>query len=184
MPNDGAANASARQTMPNPPTQVWAADFQLDATTDGLPVEIVSIVDEHTRECLGGLVDRSITGDRTTNPIESTFGSIRSRSKIANGPGSLCRGNCHGLQADRSRASRWRAVNAPQLVTLVRRGATFENGNSSNAPTKRTERRPRKDLDPQTSDSANCQAAAGFGDAQGCPKALVGSKVWRVCRQW
>ena len=77
--------------MPNPPTAdapkiMWAADFQFDATTDGLPVEIVSIVDEHTRECLGGLVDRSITGDRTTNPIESTFGSIRSRSKIANGP--------------------------------------------------------------------------------------------------
>ena len=24
--------------------------------------------------------------------------------------------------------SRWRAVNAPQLVTLVRAGATFENG--------------------------------------------------------
>ncbi len=24
--------------------------------------------------------------------------------------------------------SRWRAVNAPQLVTLVRPGATFENG--------------------------------------------------------
>ena len=37
----------------------------------------------------------------------------------------------------------------------------------------------------QTSDSANCQAAAGSGDAaQGCPKALIGSKVWRVCRQW
>ena len=35
-------------------------DFQFDATTDGRPVQIVSIVDEHTRRCLGGLVDRSI----------------------------------------------------------------------------------------------------------------------------
>jgi putative transposase len=35
--------------------QVWAVDFQFDATTDGRPVKIVSIVDEHTRECLGGL---------------------------------------------------------------------------------------------------------------------------------
>ena len=46
-------------TTPNPPkadapNRVWAVDFQFDATTDGRPVKIVSIVDEHTRECLGG----------------------------------------------------------------------------------------------------------------------------------
>jgi putative transposase len=41
---------------------VWAVDFQFDATTDGRPIKIVSIVDEHTRECLGGLVERNITG--------------------------------------------------------------------------------------------------------------------------
>jgi transposase InsO family protein len=54
-------------TTPNPPTAdapnvVWAVDFQFDATTDGRPIKIVSIVDEHTRECLGGLVERNITG--------------------------------------------------------------------------------------------------------------------------
>ena len=38
-------------------------DFQFDVTTDGRPIKIVSIVDEHTRECLGGLVERSITGE-------------------------------------------------------------------------------------------------------------------------
>ena len=40
---------------------VWAVDFQFDATSDGRPIKIASIIDEHTRECLGGLVDRSIT---------------------------------------------------------------------------------------------------------------------------
>jgi putative transposase len=45
------------------PNAVWAVDFQFDATTDGRPVKIVSIADEHTRECLGGLVDRNITSD-------------------------------------------------------------------------------------------------------------------------
>jgi transposase InsO family protein len=45
------------------PNLVWAVDFQFDATTDGRPVKIVSIVDEHTRECLGGLVERSVTAD-------------------------------------------------------------------------------------------------------------------------
>jgi putative transposase len=65
-----AAGASASAPRPRPPcpsrmrrTAMWAVDFQFDATTDGRPVKIVSIVDEHTRECLGGLVDRNITSD-------------------------------------------------------------------------------------------------------------------------
>lgn len=32
-------------------------------TTDGRAIKIVSVVDEHTRECLGGLVERSITAE-------------------------------------------------------------------------------------------------------------------------
>ena len=43
------------------PDRVWAVDFQFDVTTDGRPIKIVSIIDEHTRECLGGMVERSIT---------------------------------------------------------------------------------------------------------------------------
>jgi putative transposase len=38
---------------------VWAVDFQFDATTDSRPIKIMSIIDEHTRECLGGLVERA-----------------------------------------------------------------------------------------------------------------------------
>jgi putative transposase len=62
-------------TTPNPPVaaapnKVWAVDFQFDATTDGRPVKIVSIIDEHTRECLGGLVDRSITGDDLIDELD------------------------------------------------------------------------------------------------------------------
>jgi putative transposase len=54
-------------TTPNPPkadipNRVGAVDVQVDATTDGRPVKIVSIVDEHPREGLGGLVERSSTG--------------------------------------------------------------------------------------------------------------------------
>ena len=57
--------ASTAATLPvaDAPNRVWAVDFQFDATTDGKPVKIVSIVDEHTRECLGGLVERHITSD-------------------------------------------------------------------------------------------------------------------------
>jgi putative transposase len=42
---------------------VWAIDFQFDATTDGRPIKIANVIDEHTRQALGGQVARSITGD-------------------------------------------------------------------------------------------------------------------------
>ncbi len=35
-----------------------AVDFQFDADEQGRPIKICSIVDEHTRECIGGLVER------------------------------------------------------------------------------------------------------------------------------
>ena len=41
---------------------MWAVDLQFDVTIDGRPIKIASIVDEHTHECLGGLVERSVTG--------------------------------------------------------------------------------------------------------------------------
>jgi putative transposase len=56
------------------PNRVWAADFQFDVTTDGRPIKIVSIVDEHTRECLGGLVERSITGEDLIAELDRVAG--------------------------------------------------------------------------------------------------------------
>jgi putative transposase len=49
------------QVSADAPNRVWAMDFQFDSTTDARPIKIVSIIDEHTRECLGGMVERSIT---------------------------------------------------------------------------------------------------------------------------
>lgn len=40
---------------------VWSIDVQFDSTITGKPVNILSIVDEHTRERLGGIVNYSIT---------------------------------------------------------------------------------------------------------------------------
>lgn len=52
------------------PNLVWAVDFQFDADEQGRPIKICSIVDEHTRECSGGLTERSITADRLTTHLE------------------------------------------------------------------------------------------------------------------
>ena len=53
---------------------------------------------------------------------------MRNRSKITKGPGSRAAGLAMAFKLIEAAQSRWRAVNAPQLVALVRAGATFENG--------------------------------------------------------
>ena len=65
---------------------------------------------------------------RTTNPIESTFATVRNRSKITKGPGSRTAGIAMAYKLIEAAQSRWRAVNAPHLVALVRAGARFEHG--------------------------------------------------------
>ncbi|MFT4187734.1 MAG: IS256 family transposase [Aeromicrobium sp.] len=65
---------------------------------------------------------------RTTNPIESTFATVRLRQRIAKGPGSRAAGIAMAFKLIESAQTRWRAVNAPHLVALVRAGATFKNG--------------------------------------------------------
>jgi transposase-like protein len=65
---------------------------------------------------------------RTTNPIESTFATVRHRSKVTKGPGSRAAGLAMAFKLIEAAQDRWRAVNAPHLVALVRAGATFRNG--------------------------------------------------------
>jgi transposase-like protein len=65
---------------------------------------------------------------RTTNPIESTFATVRHRTKVTKGPGSKAAGIAMAFKLIEAAQDRWRAVNAPHLVALVRAGATFKNG--------------------------------------------------------
>ena len=65
---------------------------------------------------------------RTTNPIESTFATVRLRNRVTKGPGSRAAGVAMAFKLIESAQNRWRMVNAPHLVALVRAGATFVNG--------------------------------------------------------
>jgi putative transposase len=65
---------------------------------------------------------------RTTNPIESTFATVRHRTRVTKGPGSRAAGLTMAFKLIEAAQDRWRAVNAPHLVALVRNGATFTNG--------------------------------------------------------
>jgi putative transposase len=53
---------------------------------------------------------------RTTNPIESTFATVRLRQRITKGPGSRAAGVAMAFKLIESTQARWRAVNAPKLV--------------------------------------------------------------------
>ena len=65
---------------------------------------------------------------RTTNPIESTFATVRLRQRVTKGPGSRAAGIAMAFKLIESAQHRWRAVNFAHLVALVRAGAKFENG--------------------------------------------------------
>jgi putative transposase len=65
---------------------------------------------------------------KTTNPIESTFATVRLRTKVTKGPGSRAAGLAMAYKLIQSAQSRWRMVNAPHLVALVRAGAKFDKG--------------------------------------------------------
>ena len=65
---------------------------------------------------------------RTTNPIESTFATVRHRTKVTKGPGSKAAGLAMAFKLIEAAQARWRTVNAPHLVALVRAGATFKHG--------------------------------------------------------
>ena len=65
---------------------------------------------------------------KTTNPIESTFATVRLRTKVTKGPGSRAAGLAMAYKLIEAAQSRWRKVNAPELVALVRAGAIFKEG--------------------------------------------------------
>ncbi|MFJ4126551.1 IS256 family transposase [[Kitasatospora] papulosa] len=65
---------------------------------------------------------------RTTNPIESTFATVRLRTKVTKGAGSRAATLAMVIKLVEAAQARWRAVNAPQFVALVRAGARFEGG--------------------------------------------------------
>ena len=52
---------------------VWAWDFVFDHTTSGSQLKWLSIVDEHTRECLALKVDRSITSEDVIDTLAELF---------------------------------------------------------------------------------------------------------------
>lgn len=87
-PRKRAGASSVPAVDADAPRVVWALDFQFDSTVDGRAVKIASMIDEHTRESLLHLVERSITGERLVAELERVF-AVRGTPKVLrldNGP--------------------------------------------------------------------------------------------------
>jgi len=65
---------------------------------------------------------------KTSNPIESTFATVRLRTRVTKGPGSRVAGLAMAFKLIDAAQDRWRKVNGPELVALVRAGAKFKKG--------------------------------------------------------
>ena len=65
---------------------------------------------------------------RTTNPIESSFATVRLRQRVTKGAGSRSAGLAMAYKLLDAAQQRWRPVNAPQLVAVVRAGGVFADG--------------------------------------------------------
>ena len=76
---------------------------------------------------------RPSTGFTCGQPIQSnpTFATVRLRTKVTKGPGSRAAGIAMAYKLIDAAQARWRAVNAPHLVALVRAGAIFHKALSS-----------------------------------------------------
>ncbi|MDQ0767070.1 transposase-like protein [Streptomyces canus] len=65
---------------------------------------------------------------RTTNPIESTYSTVKLRTKVTRGAGSPTAALAIVFKLVESAQARWRAITRAHLVPLVRAGARFEKG--------------------------------------------------------
>ncbi|BBJ37289.1 IS256 family transposase [Streptomyces antimycoticus] len=65
---------------------------------------------------------------RTTNPIESTFATVKLRTKVTRGAGSPAAALAMVFKLVETAQERWRAITGAHLVALVRAGSRFEDG--------------------------------------------------------
>lgn len=65
---------------------------------------------------------------RTTNPIESTFATVKLRQRVTKGAGSRAAGLAMAFKLMQSAQSSWRCLDGNELIPLVRAGVRFVDG--------------------------------------------------------
>jgi putative transposase len=65
---------------------------------------------------------------RTTNPIESTFATVRLRERVTKGAGSRTAGLAMAFKLLEAAQAHWRRLDSAELIPLVRAGVRFVDG--------------------------------------------------------
>jgi transposase-like protein len=65
---------------------------------------------------------------RSTNPIESTFATVKLRQRVTKGAGSRAAGLAMAFKLLLAAERTWRRLNGPELMPLVRAGVRFQDG--------------------------------------------------------
>ena len=77
---------------------------------------------------------------RTTNPIESTFATVKLRTCVTKGAGSRAAGLTMAFKLLEAAQKSWRRLDAHDLLPLVRAGMVFKDGQSVDRPETRSEK--------------------------------------------
>lgn len=78
---------------------------------------------------------------RTTNPIESTFATVKLRTRVTKGAGSRTAGLTMAFKLLEAAQNTWRRLDAPDLLPLVRAGIVFKDGIQGERGEQRPERK-------------------------------------------
>lgn len=97
---------------------------------------------------------------RTSNAIESTFSTVKARTRTTRGAGSRKAGLALAFKLLEAAEGRWRRVNAPHLVALVRAGEKFPDGEHEMFQDNFWTRDDSKNDEPVESASLACAAPA------------------------
>lgn len=89
---------------------------------------MLTLFDFPAEHWLHSLAQSARTSVRTTNPIESSFATVKVRTRKTKGAGSRKAGLAMAFKLVLAAEKRWRKVNAPHLVALVRAGVEFKDG--------------------------------------------------------
>ncbi len=101
---------------------------------------------------------------RTTNPIESTFATVRLREGVTKGAGSRTAGLVMAFKLLLVAEGHWRRIDAAELVPLVRAGVRFEDGIQSEP--QKTRKKAPPDLAQSTTLDNSSQYRGGLRRSQ------------------
>jgi putative transposase len=73
-----ALGTRAPMTIPERANQSWSLDFVSDSLADARRFRILTVVDDHTRECLGLVADTSLSGKRVARELDTII-ALRGR---------------------------------------------------------------------------------------------------------